>query len=54
MKPGLFEFLLIGGVVLLIFGPKRIVSLAKSYKKGLKEFHTAATEEDESEKSKSE
>lgn len=44
---GLTEILVIGGVVLLIFGPKRLPELAKGLGKGIRDFKKALNEPDE-------
>lgn len=41
--PGFWEMLIIFGVVLLIFGPKSIPSLARSLGQGLREFKSASS-----------
>lgn len=41
MNLGLPELLLIGGVVLLVFGPKRLPELAKGLGKGIRDFKKA-------------
>lgn len=46
---GLTEILVIGGVVLLIFGPKRLPELAKGLGKGIRDFKKALNEPDEKE-----
>ncbi|MDW7671897.1 MAG: twin-arginine translocase TatA/TatE family subunit [Bacillota bacterium] len=50
MRFGWMEVLLIGGVILLIFGPKRFGLIGKSAKRGFKEFKDEATDEDNDQK----
>ena len=50
MNLGLPELLLIGGVVLLVFGPKRLPELAKGLGKGIRDFKKALEGGNESEK----
>ena len=45
--PGGWELVLIVGVVLLLFGGKKIPELAKGLGKGIKDFKKAVNEEDE-------
>jgi sec-independent protein translocase protein TatA len=45
--PGGWELLLIVGVVLLLFGGKKIPELAKGLGKGIKDFKQAVNEDDE-------
>lgn len=44
---GFTEILVIGGVVLLIFGPKRLPELAKGLGKGIREFKKALNQPEE-------
>jgi len=46
--PGGWELVLIVGVVLLLFGGKKIPELAKGLGKGIKDFKQAVNEDDES------
>ena len=46
--PGGWELILIVGVVLLLFGGKKIPELAKGLGKGIKDFKQAVNEDDES------
>ncbi|MFM8270694.1 MAG: twin-arginine translocase TatA/TatE family subunit [Pseudomonadota bacterium] len=48
---GVTEILVIGGVVLLIFGPKRLPELAKGLGKGIRDFKKALNEPDEKDSS---
>jgi len=41
--PGFWEMIIIFGIVLLIFGPKSIPSLARSLGQGLREFKNASS-----------
>ena len=50
MNLGLPELLLIGGVVLLVFGPKRLPELAKGLGKGIRDFKKALEGGSESDK----
>jgi sec-independent protein translocase protein TatA len=50
MNLGLPELLLIGGVVLLVFGPKRLPELAKGMGKGIRDFKKALEGGGDSEK----
>lgn len=50
---GVTEILVIGGVVLLIFGPKRLPELAKGLGKGIRDFKKALNEPDEKDSSSS-
>ncbi len=53
--PGGMEWVLIGGVVLLLFGGKKIPELMKGLGSGIKEFKKASTVDDKTdEKSKKE
>jgi sec-independent protein translocase protein TatA len=45
--PGGWELVLIVGVVLLLFGGKKIPELAKGLGKGIKDFKQAVNEDDE-------
>jgi len=45
--PGGWELILIVGVVLLLFGGKKIPELAKGLGKGIKDFKQAVNEDDE-------
>jgi len=45
--PGGWELVLIVGVVLLLFGGKKIPELAKGLGKGIKDFKKAVNEDDE-------
>jgi len=45
--PGGWELILIVGVVLLLFGGKKIPELAKGLGKGIKDFKQAVSEDDE-------
>ncbi len=45
--PGGWELILIVGVVLLLFGGKKIPELAKGLGKGIKDFKEAVNEDDE-------
>lgn len=49
---GFTEILVIGGVVLLIFGPKRLPELAKGLGKGIREFKKALSQSDDEEEVK--
>ncbi len=49
---GFTEILVIAGVVLLIFGPKRLPELAKGLGKGIREFKKALSQTDEEEEVK--
>lgn len=46
---GFTEILVLGAIVLLIFGPRRLPELAKGLGKGIREFKKALTQSDESE-----
>lgn len=48
---GFTEILVLGGVVLLVFGPKRLPELAKGLGKGIREFKKALSQSDEPESS---
>lgn len=48
---GFTEILVLGAVVLLVFGPKRLPELAKGLGKGIREFKKAITQSDEPEAS---
>lgn len=50
MRLGWTEIILIGGLILLIVGPKRFGLVGKSAKKGVKEFKDASSGEDDEEK----
>jgi sec-independent protein translocase protein TatA len=41
--PGIFEILIILGIVLLIFGPKRLPDLGRSLGSGMREFKDSVT-----------
>jgi len=41
---GFTEVLVLGGVVLLVFGPKKLPELAKGLGKGIREFKKALSE----------
>ncbi|EEG77986.1 twin-arginine translocase TatA/TatE family subunit [Dethiobacter alkaliphilus] len=43
-KIGLSELLLAGGLILLIFGPKKLPEIGRSFGKGLREFKQATKE----------
>lgn len=43
---GFTEVLVLGGVVLLVFGPKRLPELAKGLGKGIREFKKALSQPD--------
>ncbi|MCW3488520.1 twin-arginine translocase TatA/TatE family subunit [Dethiobacter alkaliphilus] len=43
-KIGLSELLLAGGLILLIFGPKKLPEIGRSFGKGLQEFKQATKE----------
>lgn len=45
MRLGPTEILIIGGLILLLFGGKKLPELAKGLGQGLKEFKTAVKEE---------
>lgn len=48
---GFTELLVLGGIVLLVFGPKRLPELAKGLGKGIREFKKALSQtEDEDSK----
>lgn len=47
--PGGMEWVLIGGVVLLLFGGKKIPELMKGLGSGIKEFKKASSVDDKSE-----
>ncbi|MGM0461690.1 MAG: twin-arginine translocase TatA/TatE family subunit [Fibrobacterota bacterium] len=38
MRPGIYEILILFLVVLVLFGAKRIPSIAKSFAEGIREF----------------
>lgn len=44
---GFTEILVLGAIVLLIFGPKRLPELAKGLGKGIREFKKALSQPDE-------
>jgi len=48
---GFTELLVLGAIVLLIFGPKRLPELAKGLGKGIREFKKALNQPDEDESS---
>jgi TatA/E family protein of Tat protein translocase len=48
---GFTEILVLGAIVLLIFGPRRLPELAKGLGKGIREFKKALTQSDDSEDS---
>ncbi|MEN1759148.1 twin-arginine translocase TatA/TatE family subunit [Anoxynatronum sibiricum] len=52
MRFGWLEVLLIAGVVLLVFGPKRFGMIGKSAKESLKEFKDEATKDEAEEQIK--
>jgi TatA/E family protein of Tat protein translocase len=49
---GFWEVALVTVVVILVFGPRRIGEVFKSFKKGAEELKSAATEEEPKEKPK--
>ncbi len=50
MRLGWMEIVLIGGLILLIVGPKRFGLIGKSAKRGMKELKDAAKEDQNEEK----
>jgi len=44
---GFTEVLVLGAVIILVFGPKRLPELAKGLGKGIREFKKALSEPDE-------
>jgi sec-independent protein translocase protein TatA len=50
---GFTEILVLGAVVLLVFGPKRLPELAKGLGKGIREFKKALSQPDENNESDS-
>ncbi|NBX75450.1 MAG: twin-arginine translocase TatA/TatE family subunit [Proteobacteria bacterium] len=50
---GFTEMLVLGGVVLLVFGPKRLPELAKGLGKGIREFKKALSQPEEKDESDS-
>ena len=50
MRFGWMEVVVIGGLVLLIFGPKRFGLIGRSVKRGLKELKEEATDQSEDKK----
>jgi sec-independent protein translocase protein TatA len=50
---GFTEVLVLGAVVLLVFGPKRLPELAKGLGKGIREFKKALSQPEENNESES-